>query len=96
MFDYIEKLRAKKPHEKQVIALVSAIVVTGIISLFWIATLPYRFSSVNAASSTPDAVSQSVSQFQTLKDGFVETWNKTSGSYQAIKSDLQASWSQVK
>ena len=92
MFDYIEKLRAKKPHEKQMIALGTAVVITGIIGLGWLATLPYRFANVQAPA--PDA--NSVSEFQTARNGFTEMWARTSGDYQAIKSGIQASWSQAK
>jgi len=92
MFDYIEKLRAKKPHEKQMIALGTAAVVTGVIAIAWIVTLPYRFSNIQAPA--PDA--DSVSEFQNVESGFTEMWTRASGSYQNIKSGIQASWNQAK
>ncbi len=92
MFDYIEKLRAKKPHQKQMIALGTALVITGIIALCWLTTLSYRFSSVQAPVPSAD----SVSEFESVSQGFSAMWAKASGSYQDMKSDIQASLNQSK
>jgi len=92
MFDYIEKLRAKKPHEKQAIALTATFVLTGIIVLCWIATLPYQFSSFQAENTAGSSTSQS----QDIVGSFGQMWAKAAGSYQDIKTGVQASWNQVK
>jgi hypothetical protein len=36
IFDYIEKLRARPEHERQVIAITAAAVITGIITALWL------------------------------------------------------------
>ena len=70
MNEIIKKVRDKpEPVRKQIILFVS-IILTALIALFWIATLPYRFSR----SGTD--ISNDIKPFQALKNSLEGTINK--------------------
>lgn len=63
----IENIRQKpEPVRRQIIFVVS-LVLTGLIVLFWVFTLPYRFGG------TGDKLKQSLKPFELLKDNISGT-----------------------
>ncbi|KKQ35662.1 MAG: hypothetical protein US50_C0008G0003 [Candidatus Nomurabacteria bacterium GW2011_GWB1_37_5] len=45
MNDLIKKIQKKPKHVRSQIIMVTSLVITGIIVLFWVYSLPYRFSN---------------------------------------------------
>ncbi|HXK35216.1 MAG TPA: hypothetical protein VJ103_01785 [Candidatus Paceibacterota bacterium] len=79
---WLENLRSKPKAVRRHIAHVTAIVLGGIIFLFWAVTLPYRLGDVKQRD-----MAESLKPLSVLKDAFKETLEESKTSINQFEYD---------
>ncbi len=78
MKKFIKKIQNKPEHVRKQILYVATIAIGGLIVIFWIFTLQYRFSSIDAAK-----VQEELKPFSIIKDNIASTYNDVSSKIKA-------------
>ena len=91
--DFIEKLRKKPKSVKKIILYVTSFTLLGIIILFWVATLPYRFSD-KSERRKENSLKEEIQPLSLFKDNVSRAYKEVSGGLSNIGADIQSDLSE--